>query len=828
MRVPLSWVREYADLPPATGREVAEALIRAGIEVEAVDQVGQDVKNVVAGQVLDIEELTGHRKPVRYCRVETGEAEPRGIVCGATNFAAGDRVVVALPGAVLPGGAEIGNRKAYGRVSEGMICSGAELSVSGDHTGILVLPGRPEAGTDAADLLQLRDEVLDVAITPDRGYTASIRGIAREAATAYGVVFHDPADPYDAADADPEVSTGKGYPASIGDPTACDRFVLRSVDGVDPTAESPLWMQRRLTLAGLRPLSLPVDVTNYVMVELGQPLHAFDRGKLDGEIVVRRARAGERLETLDHVVRDLHPEDILITDASGPISMAGTMGGLRTEIDQTSTGLVIEAAHFSDAGTARMGRRHRLASESSYRFERGVDPELPPRASARAVALLTRLGGPDVRPGGVTDVDTRRSPVTVTMRADHPDRVAGLLYGRERVVGRLHEVGCAVEESGGTLTVTPPPWRPDLTDPNDLAEEVLRLEGYDAVPSVLPHAPPGRGLDPSQRQRRRVGRALAAAGYVEVLSYPFVSDRDWDAMQLTLDDPRRRASRLANPLREEEPLLRTTLLPGLFRTLVRNVGRGFGDLALYETGSVYRPRPDAPAAAPVLPVDRGPTADEVASVQAALPDQPVHVAVVLAGEREASGWWGKGRPAGWADAVEAAREVAAAAGAELSVRADQRAPWHPGRCAVLSYRDRPAGHAGELHPRVVQAYGLPPRTCAMELELPLTEPAAGPVQAPRVSGYPVATLDVALVVPVETPVAEVEAALREGAGDLLESLRLFDVFTGPQIGEGRKSLAYALRFRAADRTLTVEEATAARDTAVAEASRRTGAVLRGT
>lgn len=839
MRVPLSWLRECADLPPATGREVAEALIRAGLEVETVEPVGHEIKNVVVGEVLEVEELTGFKKPIRYCRVEAGEAEPRAIVCGATNFDVGDRVAVALPGAVLPGDnpgkpLEVGARKTYGRTSEGMICSARELGVSDEHAGILVLPDRPGIGADVVELLSLRDEVLDIGVTPDRGYTASVRGVAREAATAYDVSFHDPADP-DNWPGKPAgaVEQAAGFPARIADFTACDRFVLRAVDGLDREASSPLWMRRRLTLLGIRPISLPVDVTNYVMMELGQPLHAFDRHKLDREIVVRRAERGERIETLDHVLRDLHPEDILITDSSGPISMAGTMGGLRTEIDETSTDLVIEAAHFSDVGTARMSRRHHLSSESSYRFERGVDPELPPRASARAVTLLTELGGAAARPGGVAEAGAERPSATVTMRVGHPDRVAGVSYGHDRVVGRLRDAGCVVEDpSAAELVVTPPTWRPDLTDPNDLAEEVIRLEGYDAVPSVLPHVPPGRGLTERQRLRRQVSRALAAGGYTEVLSYPFLSARDWDAMRLPSDDSRRRTLRLANPLSDDEPLLRTTLLPGLFRALVRNVGRGLGDVALYEMGLVYHPAEGAPRAAPRLPVNRVPTEDELKSLEAALPDQPRQVAAVLAGRRDLAGWWGEGRAGSWADAIQAAREVAAAAGEALTIHADQHEPWHPGRCAAFLLQspdggDVIVGHAGELHPRVVEAYGLPARTCAMELDLSEIGVTFEPVHAPVVSSYPVATQDVALVVDSQVPAAEVASALRDGAGGLLESLRLFDVFTGEQLGARRKSLAYALRFRAPDRTLTVEEASAARQAAVQEAGRRTGAAQRG-
>lgn len=820
MRVPLSWLREYAELPPVSARELAAALVRAGLEVERVDPVGHEAKNIVVGEVVRVEDRTGVKKPIRYCEVDVGQGQPRGIVCGATNFAVGARVPVALPGSVLPGGMEITARKAYGRISDGMICSARELGIGEDHTGILVLDGAPPPGADAVELLGLHDEVLDIAVLPDRGYCLSVRGVAREAATAYGVPFRDPADV-----ALPPTE-GEAYPASIADPTACDRFVLRQVVGLDPNRRTPLWMQRRLILAGLRPVSLAVDVTNYVMIESGQPVHAFDRGKLRGEIVVRRAEPGERLETLDHVVRDLDPDDILITDSAGPISMAGTMGGLGTEIGDTSTEMVIEAAHFSAAGTARMSRRHRLSSEASYRFERGVDPELPPYASARVARLLAELGGASVSPG-CTDVQVGRPRTTIAIPADHPDRVAGIAYGREVVASRLRDVGCEVA-GGDVLTVVPPSWRPDLRDRNDLAEEVIRLEGYDQLPSVLPQAPPGGGLTPGQRLRRRVGWGLAAGGYVEALASPFVSERDWDRLQLDAHDERRRAVRVANPLSDEEPLLRTTVLPGLFRALTRNVGRGFPDVALYEIGLVFRPRGET-AAAPRLAVDRAPTREEIAAVDDALPDQPWHVAAVLAGEREWSGWWGRGRPAGWADAVEAAREVGREAGVELTVRADQHAPWHPGRCAALLVGDRLVGHAGELHPRVVQAYELPARTSAMELDLSRIEAAgdARPVEAPSVSTFPVATLDVAVAVPEEVPAGDLEAALRAGAGELLESLRLFDVYAGEQVGAGRKSLAYALRFRAPDRTLTVEEATASRDAAVAEAARRVGAVLRG-
>jgi phenylalanyl-tRNA synthetase beta chain len=837
MRVPLSWLAEYAALgtPLPGADDVARRLTAAGLEVEAFEQAGHDVSGVVIAEVTQIEELTGYRKPIRYCQVSAGSGEPRWVICGAVNFATGDRVPFAPPGAELPGGFKIAVKKAYGRQSEGMICSAAELAIGDDHSGILVLPPDAPLGADFAAYAGLADHVFDIAVTPDRGYALSIRGVARELATAYGVAFTDPAAtglPGDVDVVSPDV-----YPASIEDPTACDRFVLREVRGFEPGAPTPLWMRVRLARSGMRSVSLAVDITNYLMLELGQPLHAFDRTKLTGPIVVRRARPGERLETLDHVVRNLDPDDILITDSSGPISMAGTMGGLATEISETSRDLVIEAAHFSAAGTARMSRRHRLFSEASYRFERGVDRELPVRASAKAVSLLAALGGASVVPG-CTHASVDVPAVTITMAVGHPDQVAGQAYGRDAVVRRLRDVGCEVADAGaGTLTVTPPSWRPDLVNPSDLAEEVIRLEGYENIPARMPRAPAGHGLTAQQRLRRSVGRTLADVGYVEVLSSPFTSTADFGRLQLPAGDARRTAVRLANPLSEDEPLLRTTLLPGLLRVLVNNVGRGFPDVALYEMGRVCRPRPGSPGTAPILPVDRGPTAVEVASLEAGLPAQPLRLGVAAAGERELAGWWGPGRAAGWQDAIEAVREVLRLARVPFRVEADQHAPWHPGRCAAIfitgEQGERLAGHAGELHPRVVEAFRLPGRTCAAEVDLSMIEAAAaalGPVEAPVISPYPVATQDVALVVAASVPAAEVEAALSAGAaGDgLLEGVTLFDVYTGEQAGEGHKSLAYTLRFRAPDRTLTDEEITAARDAAVAEAGRRVGAVLRGT
>ncbi|WP_326564260.1 phenylalanine--tRNA ligase subunit beta [Micromonospora peucetia] len=858
MRVSVSWLREYVDLPAdlPTG-DLEQALVDLGIEVESVEDLRETVTGqLVVGEVREIEELTGFKKPIRFCRVDVGDAngtgEPQEIVCGARNFAPGDRVVVILPGGVLPGGFAIGARKTYGRNSNGMICSARELGLGDDHDGIIVLPEDTPAkpGDDARPVVGLDDVVVELEITPDRGYAMSIRGLARELSHALGVPFRDPG----LAPA-PGGTDTPAYPVEVRDTAGCDRFAARLVRGVDPTVQSPGWMQRRLTVAGIRSISLPVDITNYVMLELGQPMHAFDADRIAGPLVVRRAGAGEKLTTLDGVTRVLAPEDMVICDAGlpnplagegagVPISLAAVMGGETSEVVAGTTNVLLEAAHWDPVMVGRTARRHKLFSEAAKRWERGVDPALPLVAIARAVRLLTEHAG-GAAGDEILDIDHVRPRTPVVLPADLPTRRIGVSYPPARVVALLEQVGCTVARgadrlaedpgevgvaagTGGALSVTPPTWRPDLTDPADLVEEVVRLDGYDRVPSVLPTAPPGRGLTWQQRRRRAVARSLAERGYVEVLAHPFVAPGLADQLGLPADDPRRPAVRLANPLSEEEPLLRTTLLGPLLGIVKRNLGRGHRDLALYEIGAVFHPRPGA-GRPPAMGVDRRPSDEEFAAADAVVPDQPRHVAVVLTGDVEPAGWWGAGRPAGWADAVEAGRNVLAAADVpahRIEVRAAEYAPWHPGRCAELLVDGTVVGHAGELHPAVVAALELPRRTSAMELDLDAL-PAAPVASAPVVSGFPPALIDVALVVDSSVPAEQVQQALVEGAGGLLEQVRLFDVYASEQLGAGRRSLAYKLTFRAPDRTLTVEEAVAARDAAVARAAERFGATLRG-
>jgi phenylalanyl-tRNA synthetase beta chain len=842
MRVGLSWLREYVELPAdLTAEQLDLALNNLGIEVESIVDQGSSVQgSLVVGRVLTIEELSGFKKPIRFCTVDVGPAngtgEPQEIVCGATNFAVGDLVAVILPGGVLPGGFAVGSRKTYGHNSNGMICSARELGVSDEHAGIMVLDpssatssGASSAtssgassgaspGVDARPYVGLDDIIVDVEPTPDRGYQMSVRGLARELAHAFGGSFVDPG----LAKA-PKATKAPPWPVTVVDQAGCDRFAARLVTGTDPSAPSPEWMQRRLVTAGIRTLGLAIDITNFVMLELGQPMHAFDAERITGGLVVRRSEPGERLTTLDGVMRELSEEDMVICDDTGPISLAAVMGGQTSEvIPGTTMNVLFEAAHWDPTMVGRTARRHRLFSEAAKRWERGVDRELCLVAIERATRLLIQHGG-GTASKQILDLNYPPPAVSLTLPAERPSQLIGVPYSTDRVAELLETVGCAVSVGDGdVLTVKPPSWRPDLLGPADLVEEVVRLDGFDAVPSALPVAPPGNGLTASQRRKRSVGRTLAEQGYVEVLSYPFVSPEALTQLGLPAD-----GVRLANPLSEREPLMRTSLLPPLLAALRRNVGRGQKDVALFEQGLVFLPR-SAGVPAPMGVADR--PSDEVwAAANAAVPPQPWHVATVLAGERDRSGWWGAGRSGDWSDAIESARDVLASAGiasASVSVEAAAQAPWHPGRCAAIIVDGHVVGHAGELHPAVCTDLELPRRTCAMELDLDAV-PLPGVTSAPVFSTYPPTFMDVALVVDQSVPAARVEAALVEGGGSVLESVRLFDVFTGHPLNEGLKSLAYRLTFREPDRTLTAEQAVAARDAAVSLAADRVGAVLRG-
>ncbi|WP_454294514.1 phenylalanine--tRNA ligase subunit beta [Salana multivorans] len=770
--VVMPWLGEHVELPEdLTAERLAADLVKVGLEEEAIHSSGI-TGPLVVGHVLEVSpEPQKNGKVINWCQLDTGErtedgeVAARGVICGAHNFAPGDAVVVALPGAVLPGDFTIASRKTYGHVSSGMICSAEELGLGDDPRyagdGIIVLAtaaqlaqdpaAAPAPGTDALGLLGLADEVLEINVTPDRGYCFSVRGVAREYAHSTGARFTDPGLPAPAgsAPATPEATPG-AFAVEIDDDApirgavGCDRFVTRVVRGVDPAAASPAWLAERLRKAGMRPISLAVDATNYVMLDLGQPLHAYDLATVHEPIVVRRARPGERLVTLDDADRALDVEDLLITDSpdgvrgARPIGIGGVMGGASTEVSGTTTDVLVEAAHFDPVTIARSARRHKLPSEASRRFERGVDPRLQAIAAQRVVDLLVTYGGGTADDSRVGDVDATSAPAPIVLDPAAVSALVGVEYTEDEVHDTLVEIGADVQAILSSdeddsvmheLLVTPPTWRPDLTAPEDLIEEVVRLRGYDAVPSVLPRAAVGRGLTREQRLRRAAERTLAEAGLVQVLSFPFVSSQVHDDLGEPADDERRAAERLANPLADDAPELRTSLLATLLPAAARNLARGAADVAVYEVGSVTRARPGGPG---LLPAGGAyPGEDTVAAVMKSVPEQERHVAAVLA----SSGRAGSGAESA-ETAIALAVRLAGSLGAAVEVVARSintaRAPFHPGRCAELTTPEGYLlGHAGELAPAVAKAFGLGARPAALELDLDALVAAAGSGLAAR-------------------------------------------------------------------------------------------------
>ena len=863
-RIPLTWLAEHTALPEGTSAEsVAAALVSVGLEEEGI--FGAQVTGpLVVGRVLElVGEPQKNGKTINWVRVDVGpehnedadnpkdpqpgqERPSRGIVCGAHNFAPGDLVVVSLPGTVLPGDFAIAARKTYGHVSDGMICSGEELGLGPDpagEDGIIVL-GRghgagltAEPGDDAIALLGLADEVVEINVTPDRGYCFSLRGVAREYSHSTGAAYTDPV-----AEIPLPESAGGGVEIHLQDDSplrggeGCSRFVAVGVTGVDPTAQTPRWMARRLTQAGMRPISLIVDVTNYVMLDLGQPLHAYDAQKLVAPIVVRRARAGEELTTLDDVTRTLDPEDLLITDSEGGdgarvLGLAGVMGGESTEVSETTTDILLEAATFQDITVARTARRHRLPSEAAKRFERGVDPQLPLAAALRAARLIVEHGGGEIDTR-LTDEGVIAPPAPIELPLDAAERLVGIAYTPAQVRDSLETIGCTLEELGGeSLRVTPPSWRPDLTIREDLVEEIARLVGYDKIPSLLPTAPGGRGLTRGQQGHRAAGRALAEAGLTEVASAPFIGAGVFDTLRYAADDERRSAVRLLNPLSDDEPLMRTSLLQTLLPVARRNLGRGEESVAIFQHATTSRARTtDAPT--PIPSAAQRPSEAELAAVEETLPAETSALAAVVGGPSGPGSWLGDPAPWGWADAFEVARRAAAAVGTRIEVRQAEHAPFHPGRAGELRVlaadgESTVIGHAGELHPAVIKEIGLPARTSAVELDLEaLIASAPAVIEAAPVSTYPPAKEDFAFVVEQDVPASAVEAAIVVGIGDLAEDVHLFDVYTGEQIGEGKKSLAFAVRLRSDEGTLTAERIGEARKRCIAAVESAVGGVLR--
>ncbi len=838
--MPLSWLAEYVELVPGTTPEdVHAALVEVGLEEEDVHTFELEGP-IVVGEVLEfVEEPQSNGKTIRWCQVRVapdgetaadgGEAV-HGIVCGARNFFPGDKVVVTLPGAVLPGPFPIAARKTYGHVSDGMIASARELGLGDDHEGILRLSTLgidAPVGTDAIALLGLDDAAVEINVTPDRGYAFSIRGVAREYAHATGARFRDPVEQSTAPDA-----AATAFPVEIRDDApirgrvGSQVFATRIVRGVNPSSPTPAWMIARLKLAGIRSISVLVDITNYVMLELGQPIHGYDLDALQGGIVVRRAKPGEKLTTLDGKERQLHPEDLLITDDRGAIGLAGVMGGAETEIGDATRNVLIEAANFDPVSIARTARRHKLPSEASKRYERGVDPQIAAAAATRVAQLMVDLaGGTADENGSLIHEVPARAPIQLPH--GYVSRLIGVEYTDDEVHDALAEVGGGITRTGTGFEVVPPSWRPDLTGKAELAEEVARLAGYHRIPSVLPVAPPGRGLTRSQRVRRRVADTLAAAGSTEVLSFPFATEAE-NALYGSVDGEPVASVRLANPLDATTALLRRSLLPGLIETARRNRSRGLNDLSLFEVGLVFLPEVDRTYGTQSLPIgDAEPSDTELAELQSGIPPQPRHVGVLLVGDLVTKQPGQPAVPSGIVDALDAVRQIALATGADVEIVQGSHQAMHPGRTAELRVAGHTVGFAGELLPELATEADLPRVVAVAELDLDAVIELATPgVEASPIGTYPAATQDLSLVVDAGVAASTVAAAVRDGAGALLEDVHLVDDYRGSGVPDGSKSLTFALRFRAPDRTLTAAEASDAKLAGAGVAAERTGAAIR--
>ncbi|NMX03783.1 phenylalanine--tRNA ligase subunit beta [Mobiluncus mulieris] len=874
--VSIEWLKRWCEVPAGlTAAQLAKDLVKVGLEEETIHTSGV-TGPLVCGKVLRMEpETASNGKTVNYCRVDVGaefndapgagkepsDVASRSIICGAHNFKEGDHVVVSLPGAVLPGDFRIATRKTYGHISDGMICSARELGLGEDHNGIIVLEEYlgerglevPPVGTDLLGMLGLNHELLEINITPDRGYCFSMRGVGREYSHSTGAAFTDWGLAENLKNPLAEANNS-GFPVEITDDApirgnvGCDRFVTRMVRGFNPKAKTPEWMVTRLESAGMRSISLAVDVTNYVMLDLGQPMHAYDLDKVKGSIVVRRARDGEKHTTLDEVERSLYPEDLLVTDCKGGhaarvLGIAGVMGGAETEITAATTNVLLEAAHFDAVSVARAARRHKIPSESSRRFERGTDPQLPPVAAQYAAELLVEYGG-GVIDEGITDVNHSAPMPSVTLGFDAASRLIGVEYSAERCEELLKAIGCQTcrDDSAKAFTVTPPSWRPDLVGAAHLVEEIARLDGFDQIPSLVPVGPAAIGLPAVLCTRREVSDTLAEAGLTEVMTYPFLGD-EHDRQGFPVDDPRRVTVRLANPLADDAPALRTSVLDTLLNTASRNVARGNQRVAIYELDQVALAHGVVPAAIPG--VEHRPSDEEMQALRAGMPKQPWRVAAVLAGNATEAYPGQPARAWDWADAIALAMRVATSQG--LTVRPEAPnvkcsgnngkatqsvAPFHPGRVAQIRVGaetgGKVLGYAGELHPQVCREFGLPERSCAFEIDLDAIEKARpkGAFQLRAVSTFPVAKEDFAFVVDTDVAALKVQNAIAKAAGDALESVHLFDSFTGEQLGQGKKSLAFALRLRAADHTLNPQDIREIRQRVIAKVQKTCRATLR--
>jgi phenylalanyl-tRNA synthetase beta chain len=788
VKVVLSWLREFcpADLPP---EELAALLTSKGAEVESIERPWERLSGVVVARVVEVRDHPNSQK-LCIARVQTGSGELE-VVAGVRNMAPGDLVPLAPPGSTVPALPEpLGARSHRGVVSNGMLCSPSELGIAPTHDGIMILPSALEPGQDLKLALGLDDVVFDIEVTPNRPDFLSVIGIAREVSAATGVPFSAPEPSVEEAGE----KAGDVATVEIRDLERCPRYLARVIRGATH-APSPIRVQARIFAAGMRPISAVVDATNYAMLEVGQPLHAFDLTLLAGPgIVVRRAEEGERLVTLDEEERTLTQDDLLICDLERPVAIAGVMGGRVAEVSPSTTDILLESASFERGGVQRTRRRIGLSTEASMRFERGVDPEAVPLGADRACELMQAWLGASVLAGAV-DVGAVPPRRRVAMRASRATALLGYGVTAEAAGEVFDRLGMARDVSGDTMTVEVPGYRPDLEREVDLIEEVVRIQGYERVGSTLPAVRQAGGLPETTEFRRRVRASMLRAGLREVKPTPFVSQAD---LTLTGDED---AVRVTNPLAADDAWLRTRLTPGLLKVLARNAARQVRSAAVFEVGTVFR-------------------------MIEGRPDERPKVAAAMTGEAD-PGWFGDRRVYDLFDAKGALESLLSDLGVPWSLGGAVGGPFHPGRSAWVEVGGERAGVLGELHPAVASGLDLPGRVALFELEVDALRRHAGTVKRPvDIPRFPPVRRDLAFVVPADTPAGSVQQALVEAGGELVGECVLFDVHEGPPLAEGTKSLAFSVDFRAPDRTLESDEANEAVAKIEARLARDFGADLR--
>jgi phenylalanyl-tRNA synthetase beta chain len=819
MKIPYSWLREYCD--PGVGvAEIAERLVMTGTEVERIGTVGPPAADgFVVGRVLSAEQHPNADR-LRVCSVDSGDGE-RTIVCGAPNVAAGQTVAVALPGARMPGGEKLRKAKLRGVGSEGMILSVSELQIGEDADGILVLEEGPAPGTPLAEVLPLAEPVLELEVTPNRVDCFGIWGVAREVHAISGAPLV--AEPW----AEDAAAEGEGRvedfaSVTVDVPELCPRFTARAFTDVT-IGPSPLWLQARLTAAGQRPINNVVDITNYVMLLTAQPLHAFDLDRVPGGTLnVRVAANGEKMTTLDGVERSFDPETVLVCDENGPSGIAGIMGGQISEVSGETTRVLLEVANWDGTNILRTSRLLGLRSEASSRFEKQLHPELCMRAQRIASRLLVELCGAKLVPGTIDVAAGIPAPPTIALRASSVEGLLGMKIEQADQAAYLERLGFGVEAAGEDLRVEVPPERHyDITREVDLIEEVGRVHGFDEhLPTTLPAVPEKvGGLSREQQLRRRVEDALRDLGFDQIVGWSFTDPGEIGRLRIPEGDPRAEPVLLSNPLSEDQSAMRTTLLGSLLDVAARNLARDAEAVALFESGQVYLNLPpmgrNVEPGATNRPVD--PLAGVFVGERGAPFGEPHRLGALASGPLVERSWRGGGEPADFFALKGVLEALAGQLGVAFSFEAAPEPFLHPGRAAAVLIDGVPVGWIGEIHPLVCREWDL---EAAVGLEI-ATAALVGAASVGKetyedVTTFPAVRQDLAVVVPVDVTAVAVHDAVLQGGGELLRSAGIFDLYEGEQLGEGRKSLALRLEFRAADRTLTDEEVAGLRDSIKAE------------